>query len=77
MSKAKKERRKIFIPPPEGCVIGVLIDIQLVKIHKGINNVVNKTKINDIPSNPKNKLKFKFPILNHSIEDVNWNSDAE
>ena len=43
---------------------------QLIKIHKGISNVVSNKKNNEIPSIPK--VMFKFSTGTHKIFVINW-----
>lgn len=44
--------------------------VQLIKIHKKINNVVRRTKNNEMPSMPRLKLRFRKGI--HNILLTNW-----
>jgi len=44
--------------------------VQLIRIHKKINNVVKRTKNNEIPSIPMLKFKFKKGI--HNTLFTNW-----
>lgn len=43
---------------------------QLMRIHNGINKVVNSKKKSEIPSTPNVIFKFKTGI--HKILDTNW-----
>ena len=49
--------------------------VQLIKIHKKINKVVNKIKKRDTPSMPI--LKFKFRKGIHSNLLTNWNEPTD
>ena len=50
--------------------IFVLILVQLINMHKKINNVVNSIKKSEMPSIPKLKFKFKKGV--HSNLLTNW-----